>query len=152
MSPNANVTKTQTSPKCNYPKTQMSPKRKYHLNAIVTKTQMSPKRKCHYKANVIKLQMSPKLKYHDNWNVSKTWLSPKRKCHQNANVTKTQILPLGLTFPFIYLPNGSGTIRCPGLVLINPNGLWGHGLSDSRLLNMICLQLLQKKGPFIFED
>ena len=45
-----------------------------------------------------------------------------------------QISPRGLTFAFIYLPNGSGTTRSPGLVHINPNGLPGHGLSDSRVV------------------
>ena len=121
------------SPKCNCPKTQMSPKRKCHLKAIVTKMQVSPRRKCHKKANVIKLKMSPKLKCHKNSYVTKKQMSPKRKCHQNANVTKTQFSPLGLTFAFIYLPYGSGTTRCPGLVHNNPNGLPAHCLSDSRV-------------------
>ena len=112
----------------------MSPKCEFHLNAIVTKTQMSQTHKCHQKANVIKLEMSPKLKCHHNSNVIKTQLSPKHKFHQNANVIKTQISPLGLTYAFINLLNGSGTTRYPGIVLISPNGLPGHGLSDSRLV------------------
>ena len=44
-----------------------------------------------------------------------------------------QISPLGLTFVFLYLPNWTGTTRPPGLVHINPHGLPGPGLSDSRL-------------------
>ena len=61
-------------------------------------------------------------------------MSLKGQCHQNANVTKTQISPLELTFIFLYLPNGSVKNRSPDLVHINPNGLPGHGFSDSRLV------------------
>ena len=40
----------------------------------------------------------------------------------------------GLPFIFLYLANGSGTTRSPGLVFNQTlNGLPGHGLSDSRL-------------------
>ena len=58
-------------------------------------------------------------------------MSPKQKCHQKANVTKMLISPIELIFVFLYLPNELGKIRSPDLVHINPNGLPGHGLSDS---------------------
>ena len=109
-------------------KTLMSPECKCHQNANVTKTQMSPKRKCHQNENI------PNHKCPQNANATKTQIRPKNKCHQKANVTTTQISPLDLTFLFLYLPNGSGKTRSPDLVHINPNGLPGHGLSDSRLV------------------
>ena len=96
---------------------------KCHQNKNVTKTQIIPKRKCHQKQ-----------------------MSPKGQCHQNANVTKTQISPLELTFVFLYLPNASGKTRSPDLVLINPNGLPGHGLKYKipkiKYINCFCLWLI----------
>ena len=123
----------------------MSLKRKFHQNASVIKIQMLPKSKCHQNANVTKMQMSqitnvtktqmspkrkkiPKPKCHRNTNVTNRPMSPKRECHQNSNS------PLELPFVFLYLPNGSGKTRSPDEVHINPNGLPGHGLSDSRLV------------------
>ena len=82
--------------------------------------------------NFTTTQIIQKCKFHQNANVTKRPMSPRGQCHQNANITKTQISPLELTFVFLHLPNGFGKIRSPDLVHINPNGLQGHGLSDSR--------------------
>ena len=90
---------------------------------------MSLKGKCHQIEIFTKTQMSQKIK------LNKKQLSPKCTCHQNPNVTKTQISPLVQTFVFLYLPNRTGTTSPPGLVHINPNGLPGHDLSDSRLVS-----------------
>ena len=97
---------------------QMSPDCNCYQNVSVNKTQMSPKGKCHQIGNVTKTQMS-KLKYKLNAIVTK---NPSVTKH--TNFTKTQISPLGLTFIYIYLLNGSGT-RCPGLFPKNP----GHGVT-----------------------
>ena len=103
---------------------------KCDLNAIVTKTQ------CHQNTNITKRQMSSNWKCDKNSNVIKTHLSPNHKCYQ------VQISPLGLISAYFYLPNGVGTTRCPGLVHIYPNGLPGHGLSDSRVV------VISKQIPF----
>ena len=76
----------------------------------------------------------PKHKCNQNANNTETQMSPKQKCHQKANVTKMLISPIELIFVFLYLPNELGKIRSPDLVHINPNGLPGRGLSDSRLV------------------
>ena len=96
------------------------------------------KMKCHQNANVAKRKMSQKLKVHQDTNVTKTQISTKRKCHQIANVfkmpvskktniPKTQISQKLKAYKLVRHDQSS-------LVHINPNGLPGHGLSDSRLV------------------
>ena len=141
-----NITQIQFSHNTNVTKMQMSPICNCYQNVSVNKTQMSPKGKCHQIENVTKTQMG------QNWNVTKMQLSPKQKCHQNKKVTETKTSPLGLPFAFIYLPNGSSTTRCPGLVHINPNRLPGYGLSNYRLFwicGLVCAgQILCNKKSF----
>ena len=63
------------------------------------------------------------------------------------------ISPHGLPFIFLYLPNGSGTTRSPGLVLnqITLNVLPGHGLSDSRLVLSFfgILEVLEEEEKYL---
>ena len=111
----------------------MSPKRKFHQNANVTETKISAKRKCHQNANIIKTQMSLKGKCHQIEIVTKTQMSHKKLCNQNAIVIKIQMSPK----PKCCHLNWYGTTRPPGLDHINPNGLPGHCLSDSRLVQIV---------------
>ena len=114
---------------------QMSPKCICPHNIIVIPTKMSPKLKYHKKASVIKTEMSPKCRFHQtaNTKVTKTQMSLKCKCHQKANIWKRNFHQTSnINWN---LPNVSDTTRSPGQVHIIPNGLPGHGLSDSRLVN-----------------
>ena len=100
------------------------------LKCNCPKTQMLPKGKCHQILNVTKTQMLRKLQCNQNAIVTKTQMFPKRKCYQNANFTTwTNLCQMGLAQP--------------GPVHINPNGLPGHGLSDSRLVLILEHKLVQ---------
>ena len=93
----------------------MSPQPKGHQHANFTDTQIQTKK-------FTKTQMLPKCKCHQNANVTKMQMA------KNANVTKTQISQN------LNLPNWSCTTRSPLIVYINPSGLPGHVLCDSRLV------------------